>query len=188
MCAPARYSRKQALKVRIRPLQSVFKGHLELPPSNFVARMGQRCLDHLAADRTLRGYRQHTTLTLEVGAAHDARQLGKRGGCWPDRSTLFAMYATTELSKQVYCTVSAGFARFRWLASARGTHNETTRTAHRTDTRIGGVFYDSPSRARSPVRGQSLMNREDRIRVSMPAYKALHRPRASLNAACRCCS
>jgi hypothetical protein len=30
------------------------------------------------------------------------------------------MYATTELSKQVYCTVSAGFARFRWLASARG--------------------------------------------------------------------
>lgn len=52
------------------------------------------------------------------------------------------MYATTELSKQVYCTVSAGFARFRWLASARGTHNETTRTAHSTDTRIGGVFYD----------------------------------------------
>ena len=142
MCAPARYSRKQALKVRNRPLQSVFKGHLELPPSNFVARWGSAAWDHLAADRTLRGYRQHTTLTLEVGAAHDARQLGKRGGCWPDRSTLFAMYATTELSKQVYCTVSAGFARFRWLASARGTHNETTRTAHSTDTRIGGVFYD----------------------------------------------
>jgi hypothetical protein len=68
--------------------------------------------------------------------------LGKRGSCWPDRSTLFAMYATTELSKQVYCTVSAGFARFRWLASARGTHNETTCTAHSTDTRIGVVSYD----------------------------------------------